>query len=222
MDERNLMPNPEKTAFSATVTRQVGLPYLLYRPPGYERRKPWPLVLFLHGMGERGTDLALVPVHGLARRIAAGDEFPFVAVMPQCPPDSFWHEQLDALEALLDHTQETLNVDTRRVYLTGLSMGGFGTWLLAAHCPQRFAAIAPVCGGGIPWTAARLKDVPVWAFHGSQDTLVHPRESKRMVQAVKDAGGTARLTLYPGVGHDSWTQAYANPKLYSWLLRRRR
>lgn len=216
------MTNLEVSSFNATVTRQLSLPYLLYRPAGYERRKPWPLVMFLHGMGERGTDLARVPLHGLAKHLAAGEAFPFVAVMPQCPPDSFWHEQLDALEALLDHAAATLNVDTRRVYLTGLSMGGFGTWLLAARCPQRFAAIAPVCGGGILWTAERLKDLPVWAFHGSKDEVVHPRESKLMVQAVKAAGGTARLTMYPGVGHDSWTQAYANPKLYTWLLRQRR
>ncbi|WP_448334435.1 carboxylesterase family protein, partial [Bellilinea sp.] len=104
----------------------------------------------------------------------------------------------------------------------GLSMGGFGTWYLAARCPQRIAAIAPVCGGGLPWMADRLKDVPVWAFHGSKDSVVHPRESRVMVQAVRQAGGKARLTIYQGVGHDSWTQTYANPKLYTWLLRHKR
>jgi len=216
------MTNQESCRFAATVTRQVSLPYLLYRPPEYDLRRAWPLVLFLHGRGERGTDLARVPLHGLPKLIAAGQHFPFVVASPQCPPDSYWPEQLDALEALLDHLTATLKIKTRQVYVTGLSMGGFGTWYLAARCPQRIAAIAPVCGGGLPWMADRLKDVPVWAFHGSKDSVVHPRESRVMVQAVRQAGGKARLTIYQGVGHDSWTQTYANPKLYTWLLRHKR
>lgn len=209
------MTDQGKCSFDAEVTRRVSLPYLLYRPPDYDRRRSWPLVMFLHGIGERGTDLSRVILHGLPRRIAGGDDFPFVAVSPQCPPDSHWTEQLDALEALLDHVTGTLKINARRVYLTGLSMGGYGTWYPAARCPQRFAAIAPVCGGGLIWTAERLKDIPVWAFHGSKDTVVHPRESRRMVEAVRAAGGRARLTMYRGVGHDSWTETYANPKLYS-------
>lgn len=210
------------STFSATITREVSLPYLLYLPPEYEQQGDWPLVMFLHGMGERGSDLSAVTIHGMAKLIAAGQDFPFVVVSPQCPLGSYWTEQLEALEALLDHVTDTLKIDQRRVYLTGLSMGGYGTWYLASRCPQRFAAIAPICGGGLPWAAERLAQVPVWAFHGSKDDIVHPQESRRMVQAVKEAGGSARLTMYKDVGHNSWAQAYDNPKLYQWMLRHSR
>jgi predicted peptidase len=216
------MSDMEKCTFETTITRRATLPYLLYKPPQYEARDSWPLVMFLHGMGERGTDLTRVPLHGLARHIAAGEDFPFVALMPQCPPDSYWPQELDALEALLEHVSGTLKIDTQRVYLTGLSMGGYGTWHLAARCPQRFAAIAPICGGGLPWLAERIKDIPVWAFHGDKDDIVPTWAARSMVRAVREAGGNAKLTLYHGVGHDSWTQTYANPKLYTWLLKHQR
>lgn len=216
------MTNQEGCRFTVTISRQVDLPYLLYRPLEYDQQPAWPLVLFLHGRGECGTDLTRVPVHGLPKHIAAGQHFPFVVASPQCPPDSHWPGQLDALEALLDHLITALKINARQVYVTGLSMGGYGTWHLAARCPQRIAAIAPVCGGGLPWLADQLKDVPVWAFHGSRDDVVPLCESRVMVQAVRAAGGTARLTIYRGVGHDSWTQTYANPQLYAWLLSHQR
>ncbi|MBM4042568.1 MAG: phospholipase [Planctomycetes bacterium] len=211
----------EARAFAGTVTKRVACRYLLYLPPGYERgRKRWPLLLFLHGAGERGKDPELVKKHGPPRLIAEGHEFPFIVVSPQCPKGQSW--STDVLHALLDELGGSYRVDTRRVYLTGLSMGGYGTWSLACERPERFAAIAPICGGGNRLLAHGLKDVPVWAFHGAKDEVVPLAESERMVDAVKGCGGKAKLTVYPEAGHDSWTPTYASPALYKWLLKHRR
>ena len=133
-----------------------------------------------------------------------------------------WPEEIDTLTTLLDEIQSSYAIDADRVYLTGLSMGGFGTWSLACRYPDRFAAIAPICGGGQWYLANRLRHVPVWAFHGAKDPVVPPDLSKSMVDAVKRAGGSAKLTIYPEAGHDSWTAAYDNPDLYKWLLGHRR
>lgn len=198
----------------------VSLPYLLYLPDGYPGDRRWPLVLFLHGAGERGTDLSLVMRHGPPRRVADGASFPFILASPQCPPGRWW--SVDHLDALVNHLTAQLAVDTDRISVTGLSMGGFGTWALATEFPGRFAAIAPVCGGGIPERAALLRDLPVWAFHGDSDPVIPVRRSVEMVEAIRKAGGNPRLTIYPGVGHDSYTETYASDELYEWLLSHRR
>lgn len=212
------MPQREQT-FEKTITKQARLNYLLYLPPEYDSQESWPLIMFLHGRGERGNNLKLVRQHGPPKRIAEGDDFPFIVVSPQCPAGSYWTEELDALAALLDDIIASYNVNTRRVYLTGMSMGGRGTWFLAGRYPERFAAIAPVCGAGLSWIAVeRLRNMPVWAFHGDADTVVPTYESENMVGWLRDVGNEARLTLYPGVGHDSWTQAYNTPELYEWFL----
>ncbi len=204
-------------SFSREITRTQSYKYWLYLPPGYSADRPWPLLLFLHGAGERGSDLNRVKIHGPAKLAAAGRDFPFILVAPQCPAEVWWDPE--ALTALLDDLNERYAVDPRRVYLTGLSMGGYGTWDLAIRQPDRFAAIAPICGGGIPFLAARhLKDLPTWVFHGAKDQVVPISESERMVDALKAAGGNVRFTVYPEAGHDSWTQAYNNPELYDWLL----
>ena len=210
--------------FQKEITRTVSLRYLLYLPKGYGQNKEekWPLILFLHGAGERGNHLELVKKHGPPKLIEQGKEFPFVIVSPQCPADSWWTEMLDGLTALLDEIQSKYAVDPDRVYLTGLSMGGFGTWALACRHPERFAAIVPICGGGEWFLATRLKNVPVWAFHGAKDSVVPPRESTEMVDALQRAGGDAQLTVYPEAQHDSWTQTYDNPQLYEWFLSHRR
>jgi len=202
------------------ITKSVSLKYLLYLPKGYGENKDqkWPLMLFLHGAGERGNDVNKVKVHGPAKLVEQGKEFPFIIVSPQCPADSWWTDQLDALVALLDDVQAKYAVDTNRVYLTGLSMGGFGSWALGCRYPNRFAAIVPICGGGEWFLAERLKNVPVWAFHGAKDNVVPLRESQEMVDALKRAGGNVQLTVYPEANHDSWTETYNNPKLYEWLL----
>jgi predicted peptidase len=204
------------------VTKVVDCNYLLYLPADYGKNKEkWPLILFLHGAGERGKNLEDLKKQGLPKMIAQGKSFDFIIVSPQCPNDLWWPEQTDTLINLLDEIEAKYRVDTDRVYLTGLSMGGFGTWTLAERYPQRFAAIVPICGGSEQYAAYRLKKVPVWAFHGAKDNVVPVARSQEMVDAVKKAGGEAKLTVYPEANHDSWTQTYNNPELYEWFLSHR-
>jgi predicted peptidase len=204
------------------ITKHVKLKYLLYLPEGYgkaESAKPWPLVLFLHGAGESGTDLNKVKIHGPPKLVAKGKPFPFILVSPQSPQFGW---DTDALKALLDEVRAKYRVDPDRVYVTGLSMGGFGTWALAAAYPKEVAAVVPVCGGGERLWAWKLKGVPAWVFHGAKDPVVELQYSQEMVDALKKAGGTVRFTVYPEAGHDSWTETYNNPAVYEWLLQQRR
>jgi len=201
-------------------TIKVTLGYLLYLPKDYAQKDSWPLLLFLHGAGERGDNLDRVKLHGPPKLIAAGKEFPFIVVSPQCPRDRWW--QPHELTALLDEMVEKHKVDKDRIYVTGLSMGGFGTWSLAGFSPDRFAALVPICGGGDPNTIRRFAHVPVWVFHGAKDPLVPLAASERMVEALKKAKGNVKFTVYPEAGHDSWTEAYTNPELYEWLLQQKR
>ena len=180
----------------------------------------WPLLIFLHGSGERGDDLARVKVHGPPKRADVRGDLPFIIASPQLPQDRAWNA--DWVMPLLDKLLRELPIDPDRVYLTGLSLGGFGTWDVAAAHAGRFAAIAPVCGWGEVAQACALRNLPVWAFHGADDTVVAPEAGRAMVDAVVACGGKARFTLYPGVGHDAWNPAYADPALYDWLLQQRR
>jgi len=208
----------KETTLKTDVT--VEIDYLLYLPKDYDKQESWPLVLFLHGAGERGDNLDLVKKHGPPKLIEQGQDFPFIVVSPQCPAGKWW-EPFELL-ALLDDISERYNVDDNRVYLTGLSMGGFGTWRLASHAPERFAAIAPICGGGERFSARQLTKMPIWAFHGAKDSVVPLERSEAMVEAVKRYGGEAKLTVYPEATHDSWTATYDNPELYKWLLEQKR
>ena len=206
-----------------TISKRVACDYLLYLPVGYgEKEQVWPLMMFLHGAGERGSDLNKVKVHGPPKLVEAGKDLPFIIVSPQCPEGDWWTDKNEVLITLLDDIAGRYDVDTERIYLTGLSMGGYGTWALAAAHSERFAAIVPICGGGKRFMAWRLKDVPVWAFHGARDNLVPVSESEEIVNALKAQGAEAKLTVYPEAGHDSWTETYNNPELYDWLLRHRR
>jgi predicted peptidase len=203
------------------------LDYLLHLPRRYAHRRRWPLILFLHGAGERGEDLELVKRHGVPRLAEEDESLPLVAVSPQCPKGERWHLYLKTLGALLDDIVARYSVDPRRIYLSGLSMGGYGTWHLAARYPDRFAALAPICGGGLPSCgfpekARSLRDVPVWAFHGALDTIVPLEEAQRLVDVLRASGGDVRLTVYPDAGHDSWTRTYADPAFFEWLLAQRR
>lgn len=199
----------------------LGNRYLLYLPENYEREtKLWPLIFFLHGAGERGADLELVKRQGLPRIVESIQGFPFIVLSPQCPPAMGWSREY--LLALLDDIAGKYRADPGRIYLTGISMGGYVTWNLAILHPNRFAAIAPICGGGDPHLAHRLAHLPVWAFHGARDTIVPLSESEEMVEAVRKAGGDVRFTVYPDAGHDSWTPSYSNPDLYDWFLQHRR
>lgn len=216
--------------------------YMLFTPKDYKSDgKKWPLMLFLHGLGECSKDdLSRVKVHGPAHFVDSRANFPFVVVTPQLPPPpgykegvSYNSEQIVALARdawkseelirLADHVIGELHIDRDRVYVTGLSMGGFGTWRLVATYPDRFAAAVPICGGGEPEKmAAAASRVPIWAFHGAKDTVVPVRYSREMVDAVKRAGGDVKLTVYPEAGHDSWKAVYDDPKVYDWLLAHRR
>ena len=209
-------------SFSRTITKKVGGQFLLYLPDGYaeDPGQCWPLILFLHGIGERGRDLDKLKVTGLPQKLAAGVPLPFIIVCPQCPNDESWSP--DTLNALLDEVIGQCRVDEDRVYLTGLSMGGSGTWALAGEHPERFAAIAPICGRGNIARARRFKHLPTWAFHGARDEVVPIRESEIMVKAIQKIGGEVKFTVYPEAGHDSWTETYDNPELYQWLLAYRR
>ena len=196
------------------------LNYLLYLPPGYEKsEKPFPLILFLHGAGETGKDLKLVKKHGPPKIVEKKKDVAFIVVSPQAPVRGWKTKQL---LALLDDVESKYRVDKDRVYLTGLSMGGYGTWALAAAAPERFAAIAPICGGGNPSTAEKLKGLPIWVFHGAKDPAVPLKRSEDMVAALKKAGHEVKFTVYPNAGHDSWTETYNNPKLYEWFLEHKR
>ena len=218
-----------RQTLEAQITKTLRLSYLLFLPKGYgaDPQQRWPLILFLHGAGERGDDLELVKKHGIPKVVDQREDFPFIAVSPQCPLDSWWSNQIDELDALLNHMTATYAVDVDRVYLTGLSMGGFGSWHLAVVYPDRFAAVVPICGGGVwflgfPDRVRVLKDVPIWVFHGAKDPLVPLAESETMVKALKDCGGNVRFTVYPEASHDSWTETYDNPELYRWLLEQTR
>lgn len=194
--------------------------YLLYLPEGYDKdeKKNWPLVLFMHGSGESGTDLSLVKTQGIPHLIDQGKQFPFIMVAPQIMEFTWWHDQLDMLKDLLDDVESNYRVDKNRIYLTGLSNGGYGTWALAAEQPDRFAAMVPICGGGDTRKAHLIKDIPTWVFHGDQDDTVPLKASQDMVDAVKEAGGNPKFTIYPGVGHGSWIPAYDEEELWKWLL----
>ncbi len=197
----------------------LGIDYLLYLPEDYNTtQQDFPLIVFLHGIGERGTDVNQVKSNGLPKRIEQGNQFPFIVVSPQCPTQSWWTHETSAILALIDEISEAYRVDTKRIYLTGLSMGGFGTWSIAGVHPDRFAAIAPICGGGYTFMTPNMKNLPIWAFHGDADQVVPVEKSKEMVEAVNNVGGNAKLTIYPGVNHDSWTQTYENDELYEWFL----
>jgi predicted peptidase len=198
----------------------MSLRYLLHLPPGYgkDRSQRWPTILFLHEAGERGSDIDLVKQHGIAKVAEQDPDFPFIAISPQCPEGTWWSFELEALSALLTDFCANHPVDLDRLYLTGISMGGYGVWNLAVAEPDRFAAIAPICGGGDPDTVCAIKQVPVWAFHGAMDNVVLMRESRKMVDALRECGGSVRFTIYPNAGHDSWTRTYANPRLYEWFL----
>lgn len=200
------------------------LRYLVHLPDDYaaDTGRGWPLVLFLHGAGERGSDLELAAVHGPPKLADAGHEFPFILVTPQCAESSQWVSELSTLSVLLDEVTATYRVDPERITVTGLSMGGFGTWGLAVRYPDRFAAIAPICGGLWLQSAAPLRDLPVWAFHGDADDVVPITATEQIVSELRALDADVRFTRYAGVGHDSWTETYENPAFYEWLLSHRR
>ena len=194
--------------------------YLLYVPKTKPESGKFPLMLFLHGSGERGNDLKLVKKNGPLSFLDDTSDFPFVVVSPQCTECEFWSPQ--SLLTLLNHIEKQLPIDKESEYITGLSMGGYGTWDLANATPNRFAAIAPVCGGGDSTTIGALRNLPAWVFHGAMDDVVKISEAEVLVAKLKNLGAEIKFTVYPELGHDSWTPTYKNPELYKWLLAHKR
>ena len=220
---------PDTLPWVATHSGVMKFEY--YLPKGYDAKaaKRWPLMLFLHGAGERGDEVRKVEVHGPLKLINAGQDLPFIIVAPQCPSGHLWDS--DSLLQLLDHATKTFNVDEKRIYAVGLSMGGYGTWKLGLCYPEKFAAIVPISGGGDlldiilvnPEHAAALKTLPVWAFHGAEDPVVPVNESRRTVDFLRKYGDPdVKLTIYPNTQHDAWTKAFEDPELFTWLLQHER
>lgn len=205
-----------------TTTVHARVSYLAFLPKSYSTKgAPVPLIIFLHGSGESGSDLNKVKAWGPPAIAEKDPAFPFMVVSPQAPEGEWWHARL--LKGMIDDVLEKYNVDRSRVYLTGLSMGGYGAWDLAINYPNYFAAIAPICGGGNTLRINRLKNVPTWAFHGLKDEAVPERESARMVAALKAAGGNVRYTVLPDAGHvDAWVYAYGEAGLFDWFLEHRK
>jgi predicted peptidase len=196
--------------------------YVVFVPKDYDGTKEYPVILFLHGSGEVGTDGDKQAKGGLGKAIRdKGQIFPFITVFPQADKKSWGPTSASGKRALaiLDQVEKDYKTDKKRVYLTGLSLGGSGTWSLAAAYPDRWAAIAPISGGGSTKTAKKIKDIPCWCFHGAADATVNPDKSREMIKALKDAGGNPKYTEYPGVDHNCWDRAYATPGLYTWLLK---
>jgi predicted peptidase len=221
---RKLKKGQQAKVFRKTIRKKVALEYLLFLPENYDDDgEKWPFILFLHGAGERGADLGILKKNGIPKvieekAVEGKVDFPFIVASPQCPTGAHW--QPDALSALLDDLVGRYAIDEERIYLTGLSMGGMGTWALAGEEPKRFAAIAPVCGGGTRYGARRIGEsqLPTWVFHGAKDKVVPLEESQRMVDQIKKYKGKVKFNIYPNAGHDSWTHTYDNPRLYTWFL----
>ena len=218
----SLSAGQSAATYEGNVTKKVKLDYLVYVPEAAakETGKKWPTILFLHGAGERGTNIWTVAAHGPPKIVKNKPDFEFIVISPQCPPNRWW--EAETLLGLIKEVQAKYPIDQDRFYLTGLSMGGYGSWALSASNPELFAAVAPICGGGNPADAPKLKNMPIWVFHGAKDPVVPIKNSEEMVKALKEAGNNVKFTVYPEAQHDSWTESYDNPALYKWFLEQKR
>ena len=188
------------------------------RPENFDSNKKYPAIFCLHGAGYRGNDIKILQKNPFFLRTAGFKDFGFVLIAPQCSENT-WFDLFDELKSLVKDTVKLPYIDSSHFYMMGASMGGYATWQLAMSIPEYFAAIAPVCGGGMYWNAERLKNVGVWAFHGDKDDSVYHEESVKMTDAVKRCGGEAKLTTYKDCGHNAWDNAYSDPELYKWFLK---
>lgn len=194
-----------------------GLRYLIRYPNGYVSGQRYPVLFFFHGAGTRGDDMNKLRNNPFFTHIKETEPFPFIVIAPKCTKNT-WFDLFEKLQALLSAVAASDFCDKTRIYAIGASMGGYATWQLGMSMPDLFAAIVPICGGGMYWNAGRLKNTPVWAFHGEKDPVVFVEETKKMVAAVKKTGGSAKMTLYPEAAHDAWTDTYRNSEVFRWLL----
>lgn len=209
--------------YDGIITKEIHLDYRLHLPNDYDESESegYPMILFLHGSGERGNDINKLKRTGLTKYVEEHDDFPFIVVAPQCNEKTWWTRELDGLYALVKHIVNELNVDEKRMYLTGLSMGGFGCWHLAERYPKLFTAMIPIASGteeyiGFPERVEILKDLPIWAFHGAKDPIVPVMEIKKLMPYL---GDKFKYTEYPEGMHDVWTETYENKEIYAWLLK---
>lgn len=193
------------------------LRYIIKFPKGYKEEERCPVIIFLHGAGSRGNDIEVLRNNPYFKITDKYDDFPFITIAPLCFENT-WFDLFDPLKRLVLHIVNSDFALQDRIYVTGASLGGYATWQLAMSMPEVFAAIVPICGGGMYWNAARLINVPIWAFHGKKDNCVFVDESVKMVNAVNANGGNAKLTIYSENGHDAWSDTYGNPEVFKWLL----
>lgn len=193
------------------------LPYLYHSNSTDSCPRKLPLLFYIHGAGGRGEDLSVLRDMVFVKEIESGRREDCVALLPQCCCDT-WFELFDVLLEFIDAMRHLPEVDMDRVYITGASMGGYTLWQIAMSRPSWFAAAVPICGGGMYWNGARLKNLPIWAFHGALDTTVLPEETLHMVKSVNQAGGSAKLTILPNAAHDAWTPAFTDDRLWKWMF----
>jgi len=214
--------NKSSEKFITNLAMQVSLKYHIYFPNNYhDSDTKFPLVLFLHGAGERGDDLRLVEKHGIPKMINNGINFPFITVAPQCPKFQYWSEPVNVktLLLLVEEIIKKNKVDIERIYATGLSMGGYGTLAIAKERPDLFSAIIPVCGGLDTTDIERLKDIPIWLFHGAEDKVVPVENSELIYDLLKPINPEIKITIYKGINHNSWEMTYNNQNIYDWMLK---
>lgn len=218
------------------VNKGDTLPYRLLKPVNPKSKELFPLVIFLHGAGERGKDneVHIKHITDLFVDTRNRGKYPCYLIAPQCPKGQQWgnyegegasrsiaetpSKSIQSLLLLIDQAAEEFPIDQSRIYITGLSMGGYGTWDLLARYPEKFAAAVPICGGGDVKSASLIKDVPIWAFHGAKDKIVPPEQSRVMITALQEAGALPGYTEYPDIEHTSWIHAYKEPHLIHWLF----
>lgn len=216
----------QQTETILKVDEKTSIPYLQYLPKGFDasdKQKKYPLMLFLHGRGESNGPLSIVKKWG-PPRIVGERGLPYIVISPQCPRESWWDhdDQQERLIKLLAHVQKEFPIDEKRIILTGLSMGGYGSWELSSRLPKTFAGVAPICGGGNPQNASKLIEIPIWNWHGDADKVVPLTKSTEMVEAVKKAGGKKiKFTILKGVAHNSWSAAYGDPGLWEWFAKQK-
>lgn len=232
----SLLRAAEPTAQEWKATDGTVVRYRWSEPAEPKKGKMYPLVLFLHGAGERGNDNKAQLRHGVTAILKGASDLkePCFLMAPQCPSDSWWapidradmrlaaaskpNALLEAVVARIDELVKSHPIDPQRIYLTGLSMGGYATWDLLGRLPGKFACAVPICGGGDPTLVSKYKNTPIWAFHGEKDSVVPVRTSIEMIEALEKASATPKHTWYPDLNHDSWTVTYANPELIRWMF----